>query len=79
MRCVRAILTDPQLPESIAFPVLGTGLFGLSPSLVSYEFAREVLAVGLRGGPRRAIWLAVRRGTYHQIVDALIQGLIDSH
>lgn len=79
MRCVRAILTDPQLPESIAFPLLGTGLFGLSPSLVSYEFAREVLAVGLRGGPRRAIWLAVRRGTYHQIVDALIQGLIDSH
>ncbi|NEV60362.1 macro domain-containing protein [Thiorhodococcus minor] len=79
IRCVRTILTDPDLPESIAFPLLGTGLFGLSPALVAYEFAREILAVGLRGGPRRAVWLAVRRGTYDQIVDSLIQGLIDHH
>lgn len=79
MRCVRAILSDPDLPESIAFPLLGTGLFGLSPALVAYEFAREVLAVGLRGGPRRSVWLAVRSGTYDQIVDPMIQGLIDHH
>ncbi|NEV62341.1 macro domain-containing protein [Thiorhodococcus minor] len=79
MRCVRTILSDPGLPESIAFPLLGTGLFGLSPGLVAYEFAREILAAGLRGGPRRAVWLAVRLETYNQIVDPLIQGLIDHH
>lgn len=78
MYCVREILNDPEAPESIAFPLLATGLFGLDPALVAYELAREAALVGMAGGERRSVWLAVRNNTYHAIVDAMVQGLIDS-
>lgn len=78
MHCVRVILADPDPPPSVAFPLLGSGLFGLDPALVAYEFAREVAVAGLAGGPRRAVWLAVRGPTYGRVLDPLVQGLIDS-
>jgi len=81
-RCVGEILArvDGHEVRSVAFPLLGTGLFGLDPAVVAYEFARQAASVGLgEGVPDREVWLVLRSDAYPRAIDAAIQGVIDAH
>jgi O-acetyl-ADP-ribose deacetylase len=80
-RCVREILralTSDDI-QSIAFPLIGTGVYNIDPSLLAYEFAREVVEHAQHVGSQyqRDVWLSIRSHHAAQIIEPLVQGLVD--
>ena len=81
--CVHWILEDfaatPTL-NSVAFPLIGTGLFNLDPQLLAYEFALELaqFATSRRLKPVKTVWLVVyQRQLMQPVLNSLVQGLVD--
>ncbi len=81
-RCVRSILSELTSGDvqSVAFPLIGTGVYNIDPSLLAYEFARELVDhaqhVGVQS--RRDVWLSIRSHNAAQLTEPLVQGLLDS-
>jgi len=80
--CVREILSDAveRKLASIAFPALGTGLFGLDRSVLGYEFMRAVtdFAKALPGAHRIAVWLVIPpEADTSELVQAMVQAMLD--
>lgn len=83
--CIRQILDDfAQSPlSSVAFPLIGTGVFGLDPGLLAYEFIQELLSFAETTPlpTRKEIWLVIRPGIKKQrmtrILDSTVQAMID--
>jgi O-acetyl-ADP-ribose deacetylase (regulator of RNase III) len=61
--CVRQVLdrASEMGLRSVAFPLIGTGVFGLSPALLGFEFFEELAHVALAPGEgeRPEVWLVV--------------------
>ncbi|MCA9823773.1 MAG: hypothetical protein KC470_14235 [Dehalococcoidia bacterium] len=80
--CVRDILDDAFATgrSSVAFPMLGTGDFGLDPSALAYDFMREIADCALRAsaGHSLDVWLVLPRDAgLPRITEALVQAIID--
>jgi len=79
--CIRQILGDltAGAVRSVAFPLIGTGVYDIDSSLLAYEFARELVDHAQHGGPRpRDIWLAIRsHDKALELIEPLVQGLMD--
>lgn len=79
-RCIREILGElaTGVVQSIGFPLIGTGVYNIAPSLLAYEFAREIVDHAQRGGSRsRDVWLAIRSRHAAEFIEPLVQGLVD--
>lgn len=61
--CVRQVLDRARELglRSVAFPLIGTGIFGLSPALLGFEFFEELAHAALAPGEgeRPEVWLVV--------------------
>jgi O-acetyl-ADP-ribose deacetylase (regulator of RNase III) len=76
--CVNRILggMDGEGVRSIAFPLIGCGIFGLSPRLLAREFFNQVQTFGAWGGtstsgPTNEVWLVLdRTGLIGPVVQA---------
>jgi O-acetyl-ADP-ribose deacetylase (regulator of RNase III) len=80
--CIQQILEDLQNDElnSIAFPLIGCGIFGLDPALLAYQFIDEVVkaSVILNSRGQKAVWLVVHREDLLQrTLNAVVQAFID--
>jgi O-acetyl-ADP-ribose deacetylase (regulator of RNase III) len=80
--CVRQVLdraVDMPL-RSVAFPLLGCGLFGLDPRLMASEFFEEVAHVAGSAGPRQEthVWLVIfRDNLFAAVLQAGVQAWLD--
>jgi hypothetical protein len=65
--CVRQVLdmAEELRLRSVAFPLLGSGLFGLDPALLAFEFFEELAhdALVARQGEQPEVWLFVYQAT----------------
>jgi len=80
--CIREILCslDDDGVSSVAFPLIGCGLFGLDPLILAYQFMDEILStVSLSMfRSRKEIWLVVPEKQIMSIVlGAVVQAVID--
>src|SRR5690606_35661417 len=80
--CVRDILEDALAAGrgSLAFPMLGTGDFGLDPSALAYDFMREIADCALRTRASRTldVWLVLPKDAgLPRVTEALVQAIID--
>jgi len=80
--CVRQILEELKGRgiRSIAFPLIGCGVFQLDPALLAYEFMAEVaqFANSVVLPETKDVWLVVYESELVQeVVNALVQALID--
>lgn len=59
--CVRQVLDRAREMRlrSVAFPLVGAGLFGLDPALLAFEFFEELAHVALAAGDGPEVWLVV--------------------
>lgn len=61
--CARQVLDRARAMglRSVAFPLIGTGIFGLSPALLGFEFFEELAHAALApgDGERPEVWLVV--------------------
>ncbi len=81
-QCIRTILQslDSNNVSSIAFPLIGCGVFGLDPSLLAYEFFSELCLLDRCGvfKNRKAVWLVENEEVmFTSILNSAVQALID--
>ncbi len=84
--CVRQVLDDFSQTEmdSVAFPLIGTGVFELDPGLLAYEFMRELLSFSKNTilKERKHVWLVIHSTVAERllnpVLNAAIQALIDT-
>jgi O-acetyl-ADP-ribose deacetylase (regulator of RNase III) len=78
--CVRQILSSMNDAgvNSVAFPLLGAGLFGLDPQVVAFGFFSEVLQFALQPSTHdQTVWLVLRETElFHRSVEAGIEAWI---
>jgi len=82
-RCVADILAQARALRltSVAFPLLGTGVFGLDPRLLAYDLGRALLDFERGGGTGTElhVWIVVRDvDTFDVVVEGLGQALLDA-
>jgi O-acetyl-ADP-ribose deacetylase (regulator of RNase III) len=80
--CVRQVLDRAvEMPlRSVAFPLLGCGLFGLDPRLMASEFFEEVAHVAVAATPRQEmhVWLVIfRDDLFAAVLQAGVQAWLD--
>jgi O-acetyl-ADP-ribose deacetylase (regulator of RNase III) len=83
--CVRQILDDFARSEmhSVAFPLIGTGVFELDPALLAYEFMLELFgfAESTHLSAQKQVWLVIYSGDEDKllspVLNAIVQALID--
>jgi O-acetyl-ADP-ribose deacetylase (regulator of RNase III) len=81
-RSAREILQDffESELDSIAFPLVGCGLFGLSPRLLARQFLDELetTVTQAAGDPRKSVWLVVSRDDLiPEVLNSIVQAIID--
>lgn len=80
--CIRDVLERIVTDEiqSVAFPLIGCGLFGLDPALLAYEFVLEIFEFDAAASftEKKDVWLVLRdEMLLESIVDSGVQAIID--
>lgn len=81
-RCIRIILDslDKDSIKSVAFPLIGCGVFRLSPELLACQFMHELLGANanMKPDPRKEVWLVVNEEEiFSRLIQPIVQAVID--
>jgi len=81
-RCVRRVLERAAHLElgSVAFPLIGTGVFGLDPKVLAYEFFDEIILFATESELPRdlSVWLVIHDSSlFDAVVEAGVQAWVD--
>ena len=83
--CIRKVFErlDNDNVKSVAFPLIGCGVFDIDPSLLAYQFMEELLAFAdqQEGSPSTEIFLVVRNlddSSIKAVSNSLVQAILDA-